>query len=816
MRNIDINQVGHEKGRALSPVLWLLLSLLLLLSSDFLSAQELNRANAYFEAQQFFKASRLYELSLEEDSTNYYAAYQLAHCYRKLFRYAEAERWYRKVADEAYQNFPLSLFYYAKSLKLNQKYQQAIETYEEVLKNRLQLIPADYLSEAVKEQQGCYQALLELAGSSSVPEYTALPQPLNSSYHEYAPLLLEDDSSLFFTSSRTEKAAVLSNRSGDGFPNIYRAVRTEGEWQLSGTLPGVNTRESEASGCLSADGRQFFFTRCDQRSGYCRIFVSTLKKGTWSDPLALNENINAPGSNAKHPALSEGGDTLIFVSDREGGRGGTDLWMSLSSPDGDWLPAVNLGPRLNTAENEVAPYFCTEEALLIFSSNGRVGLGGMDFYALPLSDLQQKEPVALLPPFNSSRDDAYLAVGKQQLFWSSNRKGDFDIYTLNREKESLLTLLTGESTIASVSTRRPIPFKQGVILPRAGENYQTTNLQSMRSARQFDMRNGSSRFVLSADVDDILLEQFRDRQAREGAQLFVSDELNEQLEEDFSERLILSFSTQQLREQQRAELVGQLNFVQSGEPARALMLFLLDESGQIIKISTTNDDGRFRFANLDARRKYSISTAEGSKAAEYRLSDVKVAGYTDDFSTLRYENIYFDFNQAYLRPEARMALAGLAAYYASHPDIVIEINAFTDSTGNDQYNLELSRRRGQSAFDYLLQQGVDRSSLVINAKGVSTAISTSNNFVSQQMNRRVEFYITGRRIDYEPEIVTRILRPDVTLEQLAASTGISEEEIRQLNGLSNNELQSFKPIRIHLKAFETAPQLFYQIQLRSE
>jgi outer membrane protein OmpA-like peptidoglycan-associated protein/tetratricopeptide (TPR) repeat protein len=778
-----------------------------------LRAQEQGEADRYYQVQQFYKAAQLYSDLLEEDEDNYYASYQLAHCYRRLFRYAEARPLYRKVAEKAYRNYPLSLYYYAQSLKLNEEYSQAVEVYRRVLSNPRELIPERFLQEARKEQQGCFQALLETPANAG-KDYSSLPGPLNTGFHEYAPLFRPGNATLFFTSSRPRERAILSNRSGDGFPDMYYCQPDSSSEQVR-LMETVSSRESEAGGCFSPDGSHFYFTRCDQRSGYCRIYVSEFKNGKWAEEKALNKYINREGSNSKHPGLSVGGDTLFFVSDREGGRGGTDIWMSVAQ-NGQWQPATNLGPRVNSREDEVAPFILPKDGLLVFSSNGRVGYGGMDFYVIPLPDLTAAEPLPVLPPFNSSRDDAYLARGSTKLFWASNRKGDFDIFALPlTESASVYSLLTGISPSTASKRKAPAPMPGGVIPPPAEKAITLEMLHAMRTTGSSTMKNGSSRFVLSADVNDILLEKFRDRQAIEERQ-----EQKEGPGEEGTIRLagdlLLSFATRQLENGQQAELLGKLSMAATAEPAAEVLLYLLDENGQVVKISTTNEEGQFRFANLLAGQQYSIGTDNATDASGVEIADVRIVGYSEDVSTLRFENIYFDFNQTYLRAEAKVVLEDLADYYRQHPEIVIEINAFTDSTGNDQYNMELSRRRGNSAYDYLLSQGVDRSSLVINAKGVSTAISTSNSFVSQQMNRRVEFYITGKDVAFEPTVVTRIPRPDVNLQQLARISRVSRAEIMRLNGLSEAELQPYKPIRIYREAVERAPQLFYQMQLRSE
>src|SRR5690606_2710048 len=121
--------------------------------------------------------------------------------------------------------------------------------------------------------------------------------------------------------------------------------------------------------------------------------------------------------------------------------------------------------------------------------------------------------------------------------------------------------------------------------------------------------------------------------------------------------------------------------------------------------------------------------------------EVKTSG--KEVSKVLFENIYFDFDKYKLRREARKVLRELAAYWKEHPEIQIEMNANTDSYGSDEYNKILSRNRGKTALEYLIEQGVDKSALVVNALGEGNPIATNKNAAGRQLNRRVEFFVLG-------------------------------------------------------------------------
>src|SRR5688572_19222115 len=134
----------------------------------------------------------------------------------------------------------------------------------------------------------------------------------------------------------------------------------------------------------------------------CRIFVTTFKNNKWSEPAPLNSNINFKSFESKHPAISYGGDTLVFSTNRGGGHGKFDLWMSIDAGEDNWGPAMNLGKDINTKLNELTPSFTSFPNILFFSSDGHEGYGGLDEYMAKRLSTGETLLFNLDMPFNSN------------------------------------------------------------------------------------------------------------------------------------------------------------------------------------------------------------------------------------------------------------------------------------------------------------------------------------------------------------------------------------------------------------------------------
>ncbi len=253
---------------------------------------------------------------------------------------------------------------------------------------------------------------------------------INTDVPELFPAMAVDTQTLFFTRR-------LNNMDDD----LYSAKSDScGGWLKAhnmGALP--NTPDYEQAQFISADGHYLFFTRCDNRStdgwaeGGCDLFMAyrVANDSSWTIPQPFGETINTPAYEGM-PSLSPDNRELYFVSDREGGYGGYDIWVS-HFEDGVWQEPVNAGPSINTSGNETAPYLNFDNQTLYFTSDGWPGMGGNDIFMSKRTDTTWSHAVNLGYPINTAYDEKSecMTLDGKTLYFCSDRNGpagNYDIY----------------------------------------------------------------------------------------------------------------------------------------------------------------------------------------------------------------------------------------------------------------------------------------------------------------------------------------------------------------------------------------------------
>ena len=257
----------------------------------------------------------------------------------------------------------------------------------------------------------------------------AMPDVLNSFPLQYFPVLTADEQTIIYTS-----------RDGVSFhddENIVMSTKDEnGSWQKPvGISPNINSQFNEGTCTISADGRTLIFTNCEGRPGFgsCDLFISYKTGDEWSVPENLGKNVNSMSWDSQ-PSLSADGRKLFFISDRAGGQGKRDIWMSVKDRNNQWGKAVNLGRPVNSPEDEVSPFIHVNGTTLFFSSTGFPGFGGFDLYKSEWSDSAWSEPENLGYPLNTHEDQVSLFVS------TNGKNGYYSYERVNTvgQKESLL------------------------------------------------------------------------------------------------------------------------------------------------------------------------------------------------------------------------------------------------------------------------------------------------------------------------------------------------------------------------------------------
>ncbi|HKC69124.1 MAG TPA: hypothetical protein VKG26_12890, partial [Bacteroidia bacterium] len=401
----------------------------------------------------------------KQDSSNMNLAFKLGVCYRNsrtarklaipYFSKASAS-----VSDNCKENSykekkaPLiTLLYLGDAYHLNYEFDKAIAAYEKFIALMAENKSTDkaLLAETNRKIEMCKAGKNMMAGPVKV-KIQNLGSNVNSAYADYAPVLTADQNYLFFTSRRQETTGGQKDDLGNYMEDIYMCSATKTGWTKAvGIGPPVNTDGNEATIGISPDGQTILIYKDDRGDG--NIYSTTLSGDVWGTPVKLNDNIN---SKYWEPSgfISADGSTLYFVSDRPGGYGGRDLYVSKLTPEGDWGKAINMGPNINTPYEEDAPCIHADGITLSFSSNGHNTMGGFDVFTSLLSeDGTWSEPVNVGYPINTTDDDVFYVVSpdSKKAYFTSFREGGLgekDIYTVTYldRKEAPLTLVKGTVT----------------------------------------------------------------------------------------------------------------------------------------------------------------------------------------------------------------------------------------------------------------------------------------------------------------------------------------------------------------------------------
>jgi outer membrane protein OmpA-like peptidoglycan-associated protein len=400
-----------------------------------------------------------------------YVTHQVAESYRLARDYANAETWYAKSVQNHSSQFPNDVYYYGRCLMQNEKYADAQKVFESVTRDSTKTNTELY-KYCIRGYLGCLLAI----DSNSVKQknISMLDSTVNQGSASFAPGFFGDDLTLLFTGGRKDGKVLNPKEENPLYrADLYTANKSGSGWETAKNLDvPINTPMNEGAGSLSINKDLFFFTRWNPLNPHeCAIWVSKNINGKWLQPMKLGETVNVDGYRTKDPNLSFDGTKLYFASDRPGGKGKMDIWYVDMDENGTPGMAHNLGPKVNSSENEISPFYNFKTTTLYFSSDGHPGFGGYDIFKSFKSedesdvDTLWSTPMNLKMPINSSKDDEYMVIQNDQrlAYFSSDRQVCKDCGNANAnclkiyqvDKEPLLFKLSGY--VYDRETNKPIP-----------------------------------------------------------------------------------------------------------------------------------------------------------------------------------------------------------------------------------------------------------------------------------------------------------------------------------------------------------------------
>jgi len=504
----------------------------------------------------------------------------------------------------------------------------------------------------------------------------AMPKYFNSRNSDYGAVVDPQGKYLYFTSQRPARFEKENIWRAEIFQSGYGRPELVTEWA---------TDANDAIGCFAADGSgAYVFGNYTKGRIDGDIFFSTPGE-KWGRPVPVEE-LNSPLLET-HPAVY--GDSLMFfTSSREGGYGGTDIWMS-AKQNGVWGVPINLGPNINTAKNEQTPQLVRftrdmvvdgkaaiyDEMALYFSSDGHPGFGGYDIFKAVRQGPGWDGwylPQNLGLPINSIRDDRYF----------SYRPGTNEVY-----------------------------------------------ISSDRTANTFEK-------VYLAYADFTIPGYYVQRDST-GANQYIPIEPNIiESEEPVVEEIPRSIT-----------FFGRVTD-EDGNPVSTDITFSGTNDGEVYKnVAVSDSTGNFEITLPWADPYYVVINPDG-----FMLFQQYIPAPDDDkpvninFTIQRLEvkkvfifnNIQFDFDKATLRPESYPILDDIVITMLNNPEIKVEISGHTCSVGKAKYNQGLSERRAKAVVEYITGKGVDASRLTWAGYGESKPLNGNKTKEERALNRRVE------------------------------------------------------------------------------
>lgn len=538
----------------------------------------------------------------------------------------------------------------------------------------------------------------------------------------------------------------------------------------------LNTKYHEGPLTFSADGSTLFFTRNNYNEGKSRkssdnvnklkLYTAQLRDGGWADIREMS--FNSDEYSTGHPALSRDGKSLYFVSDRPGGKGGTDVYVSRLE-NTTWSAPLNLGAPINTKGDEMFP-FVDERGNLYFASSGQPGgMGGLDIYFASLSTGDATPTIVHLDaPINSKMDDFGLITDASRStgYFSSNRlNGDDDLFRFVRE-----------SSLFGCRNLTLRVFDEGSSVPLDSVTI-TVKVQG----------EGRDAQVLTADADGVVnmcLEaenNFLFEMAKDGyltgtlgfSTAGLTDDKSTQLGASLIKLTVLAPETlpslpsrittgADHNEWESGDSItaSTLRGTVTGEvdkkPLEGVKIILKNECDGQTKQTVTGPTGRFSFELVEgcdytlvaSKPMYGTNTNAIRKIPEKSTPKLVSANLmmikAGDLVTL--DNINYDSGQWEVKPTAGRELDKMVATMRKYPSLRIEIGSHTDSQGDAKFNQYLSERRAKAALNYMASKGIARNRLVAKGYGESQLLNKCQDGVlcteeEHQRNRRTDFKI---------------------------------------------------------------------------
>lgn len=717
--------------------------------SKRIEKQLLTKAGKTIEYNEYDEAVSNYSEQLRTDSANFNANYALAITFYSNFHQLKSISLFERALRHTKDPAPEAHFFLANSYHLSGNYDKAEQTYKTYLsfitsnnsflpKEEIDNAKNDVLHRIAMCQNGKRLSVwpagkCPLLKDAEKIGISYIGNHINSQYDDYGTVFSPHDSTVFFTSKRADEG------------NVYFSRLKNNEW-----IPGeelgwpINTKSYEAIINVSPDGKRIYFYRSGIDEGL--VYYSDYYDGRWGVPiLLLNKyeiNTTFKDTRIYSFAITPAKDELFIVSDRQGGKGGKDIYGSKKVNDSIWGPLENLGAPINTAYDEVGLSLSADGNTMYFSSNGSNSIGGFDVFFISRTNGKWTEPASLGIPINTPGDDlffSFLHNSKRASYSSSAYAGrttrDLNIYFVdfcddvieNTIKGLVKGFSTGTVKAVDLLTQKEVsssPVKDGKYIMNVGVGkqynfiFETEGIKPVYIGVTIPEPTECKRYDVYQEITfkkpgDTL--KFRSAlldipyQAKNpditSYSLFL-DNADKRTLKNYSERNVLTY------------------LPETAKPAITTVIYDSISGKEIGKVSFDSEKGKIKEA-------YD-----------------KEVGTAKAVTTFSFSNILFDFDKSRIKEIHKAELDKAVEFLLQvKPDNKIEIGGYSDSKGNSKHNLILSKQRANAVAKYFVSKKINKNRITVVGYGEKNPIAPNTNAdgtdnkEGRAKNRRTEIVI---------------------------------------------------------------------------
>lgn len=756
--------------------------------------------------ENFDSAIPLYKGLLEENPDDPELNYKLGFCYlnssleeEKSIQYIEkfielyntklksnTDRYEKSEITEKLQS---ARFFLAKAYHLNYEFEKAVKLYNELKSES----PNDKkLTAIIDHEIATCQNGIKLTADPVNIHIVNLGDKINSRYSDICPIISLDESTLMFSSNREGTIGSENLHYGRFLEDIYISKKTGEEWSEPERFSdSLNTAGAEIACSMTADRQKLIMYKDGD------IYQSTWQDTAWSIPERLDDRINSE-ANETHAAISPDGKYLYFTSDREGGSGGFDIYVSSWLSSKKWKKPKNIGRKINTPYDEETPYIHSN-GTLYFSSKGHNSMGGFDVFSVKEDSGAWSNPVNAGYPINTTRDDIYYvpATVSNYAYYSAQRMGGFgqnDIYQLRPIPPEKITIgntkliYNASFYIGHYATRKEYQYLLKALSDLIQKNPELTI--------DISVYQDPDDSELDKKREDRLVNYFK-AGGIDPTSVYTQLSLNDIYPNTVELTIYDKVSVLKAIEAKKAYLLAMKNM-------NAIDNDIIEEVRVDENMTTVDKQPENKEVDTKTTGITKETNDSGTVDETVVVKDNETVIPTDtenaddqETDTVVIRNILFELNQ-FETGEYNGVLNVLAVYLKENANAKIEVRGHSDPQGFPEYNTELAKKRADFVRGYLLNQGANPAQVISMGYGSKYTITVVTDANGQYImdalkyNRRVEFVVLQQgkvKLEVKPVEVPEKYKPRSVVNN---TENTNEKNTTQENTVRENDLTNNK------------------------